>query len=84
LVLGGANLAQEWIGKYESKDLPETVKKLVQQVMPLYKKLHAYLRRKLWEKYGDIVIDRTDSIPAHVVGECGVLRWQTYTALILV
>lgn len=37
------------------------------QIMPLYKELHAYVRAKLIEVYGDR-IDPEGHLPAHLLG----------------
>lgn len=36
--------------------------------MPLYKELHAYVRAKLIEVYGDAHIDPEGHLPAHLLG----------------
>lgn len=36
--------------------------------MPLYKELHAYVRAKLIEVYGDTHIDPEGHLPAHLLG----------------
>ena len=49
--------------------------RLWEQVRPLYLSLHAYMRMKLREKYGDIVPEN-GSIPAHLLGNIWAQSWE--------
>src|SRR5258708_25882558 len=67
--LGFADTGAMWRSKY---DMPpdaftKELDRLWNQVRPLYVKLHAYVRLKLHEKYGDAV-PATGPIPAHLLG----------------
>lgn len=57
-----------WIRDYESQDFPEQVEALWQQLQPLYQQLHAYVRRRLREQYGEEIVTKTGPIPAHLLG----------------
>ncbi|KAJ8888262.1 hypothetical protein PR048_007749 [Dryococelus australis] len=59
--------AEYWLTDYEATDFPAQVEKLWKQMEPLYKELHAYVRRKLREKYGDDVVSARGPIPAHLL-----------------
>lgn len=59
--------ADFWIDAYEDDTFEEQVEKIMDQLMPLYKQLHAYVRYKLHKKYGDIV-DLKKPIPMHLLG----------------
>ncbi|MEX1049943.1 MAG: M2 family metallopeptidase, partial [Gemmatimonadales bacterium] len=58
------------------------VERLWQQVRPLYLQLHAYVRRRLREHYGDQVPAR-GAIPAHLLGNMWAQQWSTVADLIL-
>ena len=53
---------------YDDADLEAQVTALWAQVSPLYRQLHAYVRRQLHRHYGDLV--REDGpLPAHLLGK---------------
>lgn len=54
--------------KYEEEDFEEVVMELWEEVKPMYLQLHAYVRRKLRDHYGDGVVGKT-TIGAHLLGE---------------
>ena len=43
---------------------------------PLYEQLHAYVRQKLHEKYGNAVVDPEGPIPAHLLGNMWGQSWN--------
>ena len=53
---------------YQTPDLDLVVTQLWQDIEPLYRQLHAYVRRKLREYYGSDVIGSDGTIPAHLLG----------------
>nr|CAD7400393.1 unnamed protein product [Timema cristinae] len=72
-----------WLMDYESPDFQKQVVRLWEQIEPLYKELHAYVRRKLRETYGEEIVSRNGPIPAHLLGfqmpcrqgTCGPQKW---------
>jgi hypothetical protein len=42
------------ISRYEVADFEKKIVKLYAKIEPLYKQLHAYVRRKLFQKYGKV------------------------------
>lgn len=36
-----------WLNKYEKESFEKDIEEIMQQFMPLYKQIHAYVRRKL-------------------------------------
>jgi peptidyl-dipeptidase A len=74
--LGFPDSGAMWRAKY---DMPpdafaKEVDRLWDQVRPLYLKLHAYVRMKLRDKYGDIV-PANGPIPAHLLGNIWAQDW---------
>jgi hypothetical protein len=60
-----------WIAKdygYETTELERDAEQLINQIQPFYKLIHAFVRRKLYEKYGPEKIDLRGPIPAHLLG----------------
>ncbi|XP_054706988.1 angiotensin-converting enzyme-like [Uloborus diversus] len=51
------------------------VDKLMEQIKPLYKQIHAYTRRKLIQHYGAKYIRPDGPIPAHILGHMFSQQW---------
>src|SRR5207247_7027765 len=81
--LGFADTGAMWRAKYDmppdafSKELD----RLWDQVRPLYLELHAYVRMKLREKYGDVVPEK-GPIPAHLLGNIWAQDWSNIYPLV--
>jgi peptidyl-dipeptidase A len=72
-----------WRSKY---DMPpdafaKELDRLWEQVKPLYLSLHAYVRWKLREKYGDVV-PAQGPIPAHLLGNMWAQTWDNVYPLV--
>jgi peptidyl-dipeptidase A len=81
--LGFADTGAMWRAKY---DMPpdaftKELDRLWDQVRPLYLKLHAYVRMKLREKYGDLV-PANGPIPAHLLGNIWAQDWSNVDPLV--
>lgn len=61
--------AEYWLKDYESPDFREQLSKLWDQLQPLYLQIHAYVRRKLRETYGEKLVTPRGPIPAHLLGK---------------
>jgi peptidyl-dipeptidase A len=74
--LGFADTGAMWRLKYDmpADDFTKEVDRLWEQVRPLYVSLHAYVRMKLREKYGDAV-PAAGPIPAHLLGNIWAQDW---------
>ena len=74
--LGFADTGAMWRLKYDmpAEEFTTEVDRLWDQVRPLYFSLHAYVRMKLHEKYGDVV-PATGPIPAHLLGNIWAQDW---------
>jgi peptidyl-dipeptidase A len=75
--LGFADTGAMWRAKY---DMPpdaftRDLDRLWDQVRPLYLQLHAYVRMKLHEKYGDAV-PAAGPLPAHLLGNIWAQDWS--------
>ncbi len=81
--LGFADMGAMWRAKY---DMPpdafaREVDRLWEQVKPLYVSLHAYVRARLREKYGDAV-PASGPIPAHLLGNMWAQEWNNIYPLV--
>ena len=81
--LGFADTGAMWRSKYDMP--PEAfaaeLDRLWEQVRPLYVSLHAYVRWKLREKYGDVV-PANGPIPAHLLGNMWAQDWDNVYPLV--
>ncbi|MBI3941293.1 MAG: M2 family metallopeptidase [Acidobacteria bacterium] len=81
--LGFADTGAMWRAKYDMPptDFTRELDRLWDQVRPLYLKLHAYVRMKLHDRYGDIV-SRAGPIPAHLLGNIWAQDWANVYPLV--
>lgn len=76
--LGFADMGAMWRSKYDMApdDFARELDRLWNQVRPLYVSLHAYVRNRLREKYGDAVVPANGPIPAHLLGNMWAQEWN--------
>lgn len=55
---------------FNSETLPADVEKILQDMMPMYRKIHAYAKMKLKSIFGADIFPETGHIPAHLLGKC--------------
>ena len=81
--LGFKDNGAMWRSKYDMApdDFAKELDRLWEQVKPLYLSLHAYVRNRLREKYGDAV-PATGAIPAHLLGNMWAQDWDNIYPLI--
>lgn len=75
--LGYADVGTMWRSGYDMspEQFAALTDKLWKDVEPLYKALHAYVRTKLNEKYGDAVQPKTGPIRADLLGNMWAQSW---------
>jgi peptidyl-dipeptidase A len=76
--LGFADTGAMWRGKYDlpPDEFAKELDRLWEQVKPLYISLHAYVRNRLREKYGDAAVPASGPIPAHLLGNMWAQEWE--------
>ena len=81
--LGFADTGAMWRSKYDMppEDFTRELDRLWEQVRPLYLKLHAYVRLRLRERYGDVV-PASGPIPAHLLGNIWAQDWSNVFPLV--
>lgn len=67
---------------YDTQDLQRIVEALWRELRPLYLHLHAYVRRRLRETYGEPVMGNDGTIPAHVLGNMWSQNWMEIYPLV--
>ncbi|MGH9369273.1 MAG: M2 family metallopeptidase, partial [Thermoanaerobaculia bacterium] len=79
-----ADTGAMWRSKYDlpPADFAREVDRLWEQVRPLYVSLHAYVRWKLREKYGDAAVPAGGPIPAHLLGNMWAQDWGNLYSLL--
>jgi peptidyl-dipeptidase A len=82
--LGFKDTGALWRSKYDMPpdDFAREVDRLWGQVRPLYLQLHAYVRWKLREKYGDQVVPAGGPIPADLLGNMWAQTWDNVYPLV--
>jgi peptidyl-dipeptidase A len=81
--LGFADTGAMWRSKYDmpADEFSKEMDRLWTQVRPFYLELHAYVRMKLHEKYGDLV-PATGPIPAYLLGNIWAQSWSNVFDLV--
>ena len=81
--LGFQDNGAMWRSKYDMSpdDFAKELDRIWDQVRPLYLSLHAYVRTRLHEKYGDMV-PATGPIPAHLLGNIWAQDWSNIYPLV--
>ena len=81
--LGFKDTGAMWRSKYDMtpEEFAAELDRLWEQVRPLYVSLHAYVRWKLREKYGDVV-PASGPIPAHLLGNMWAQTWDNVYPLV--
>jgi peptidyl-dipeptidase A len=81
--LGFQDNGAMWRAKYDMPpdDFAKELDRLWEQVRPLYLSLHAYVRTRLHEKYGDLV-PATGPIPAQLLGNLWAQDWSNIYPLV--
>lgn len=54
---------------YEDEGFMQQLSEIWSQLSPMYRQLHAYVRRKLADYYGPRRVRPDGPIPAHILGE---------------
>ncbi|RVE49365.1 hypothetical protein evm_005980 [Chilo suppressalis] len=72
---GYDTMAEFWLNEYEMKNEDEFAT-LWSQIKPLYQQIHAYVRGKLRQKYGENVVSAKGPIPAHLLGNIWAQTWS--------
>lgn len=79
---GFANQAESWLDEYDDATFEKQLDAIVKQIRPFYEQLHAYVRFKLREKYGDSVVSEKGPIPMHLLGNMWGQNWGEISELV--
>ena len=81
---GFDDLGAMWRSKYDMPpaEFSREVDRLWHQVLPLYQQLHAYVRRKLFETYGEGIVPAKGPLPSHLLGNMWAQSWENVFPLV--
>jgi peptidyl-dipeptidase A len=71
-----------WRSWYESDTFRQECERLWNEIRPLYEQLHAYVRRKLQERYPTGTFPEEGHIPAHLLGNMWAQQWDGIESLV--
>jgi peptidyl-dipeptidase A len=82
--LGFQDTGALWRSKYDMPpdDFGKELDRLWEQVRPLYLQLHAYVRWKLREKYGDQAVPANGPLPGDLLGNMWAQSWENIYPLV--
>ncbi|GFW70959.1 angiotensin-converting enzyme [Trichonephila clavipes] len=80
---GYKNKASFLISEYEDLDFVKSIAEEVKKLTPLYKEIHAYVRRKLMKFYKNETIMKDGPIPAHLLGNMYAQHWSNIYNLVV-
>uniref|UniRef100_A0A8D3AI04 Angiotensin-converting enzyme n=1 Tax=Scophthalmus maximus TaxID=52904 RepID=A0A8D3AI04_SCOMX len=80
---GFADTGADWRSWYETKTFEQDLEKLYQTIEPLYKNLHAFVRRQLYNQYGPKYINLKGPIPAHLLGNMWAQTWNNIYGIMI-
>ncbi|XP_055598845.1 angiotensin-converting enzyme-like [Uranotaenia lowii] len=73
---GLLSAADEWLNEYEDDSFESQVETALNQIMPFYKQMHAYVRFKLRQNYGSDIVPERGPIPMHLLGDLTASNWE--------
>ncbi|NWS81100.1 ACE enzyme, partial [Toxostoma redivivum] len=72
-----------WRSWYNSESFEKDLERIYNQLEPLYLNLHAFVRRKLYDRYGPKYINLKGPIPAHLLGNMWAQQWNNIYDLMI-
>ncbi|XP_063259700.1 angiotensin-converting enzyme [Prinia subflava] len=72
-----------WRSWYDSESFEKDLEGIYNQLEPLYLNLHAFVRRKLYDRYGPKYINLRGPIPAHLLGNMWAQQWNNIYDLMI-
>ncbi|XP_054454528.1 angiotensin-converting enzyme [Anoplopoma fimbria] len=80
---GFEDTGADWRSWYESTTFENDIEELYRTIEPLYKNLHAFVRRKLYNQYGPKYINLKGPIPAHLLGNMWAQTWNNIYGMMI-
>lgn len=73
---GLMSYADDWVDEYDDKNFEANIDTIYNEILPFYKELHAYVRYRLKEKYGEDKLPANGNIPMHLLGNLWAQSWN--------
>lgn len=67
--------AESWLHEYDDPTFEDQLENIFNQIRPFYNQLHAYVRHKLRQKYGESVVAEKGPLPMHLLGNMWGQTW---------
>ncbi|RMB94756.1 hypothetical protein DUI87_28735 [Hirundo rustica rustica] len=83
LMDGFSDTGSYWRSWYDSDTFEKDLENIYNQLEPLYLNLHAFVRRKLYDRYGPKYINLRGPIPAHLLGNMWAQQWNNIYDLMI-
>lgn len=80
---GFNDTGEYWRSWYETPTFEQDVRTLFEELEPLYVELHAYVRKRLMQKYGKELFPESGHIPAHLFGNMWAQQWSNIYDLLI-
>lgn len=80
---GFSSGAESWLDEYDDSTFEDQLEKIFAQIRPFYEQLHAYVRYKLRQHYGDAVVAEKAPLPMHLLGNMWGQTWGEVSELLV-
>ncbi|XP_059091374.1 angiotensin-converting enzyme-like [Tigriopus californicus] len=80
---GYDNVGAAWKEVHDLPKIENEVKRLYDEILPFYQRLHAWVRFRLSKFYGEDLIERLRPLPAHLLGNMWAQSWEAIADLIV-
>lgn len=72
---GFQTLDDLWLFPWETTNFKTQIEQLWNEIQPYYRKLHAFVRKRLRQFYGESLFPTDGTIPAHILGNMWAQSW---------
>ncbi|CAK1593584.1 unnamed protein product [Parnassius mnemosyne] len=80
---GFRDAGEQMRAAYEDPSFRASAEEVYNQVAPLYKQLHAHVRRRLLQRYSSHGLRADGPIPAHLLGNMWAQNWKSIMDLVM-
>ncbi|XP_054740229.1 angiotensin-converting enzyme [Anastrepha obliqua] len=70
-----------WFRCYNNKEFLQEMEKVMEEIKPAYKQLHAFIRKELHKKYGGDVVNPRGPIPDHLFQQVREQAWYANSVI---
>lgn len=70
------NFEEYLLRNFKTSNVKQEMESLWEKIKPLYLELHAYVRRRLSETYGEEIVSKEGSIPGYLLNDLWPENWN--------